>query len=298
MYGPDSHQRVGAIQLLGRFVMRTSRADPVNGRLPFVTTGGLMAAVTSTFAVTTLDIALWRRPQSSPGSGGGSSGPCNVQKINYRLTRRSKEPLMNRRITRCLLVAAASSGLVLTASPALAGEDSGEGFVPLPPEYYEQAPIDVQACGDTIQIEYGDVREVELRETVQPDGSIVAEYRGEATLDLTRVSDGAKIDELDIGGPGTEVFSPDGTQITNTLYGKSLAFAADETAQAALDEAGLPDLAYWKKGSATIQITINPETGEILSEEWIDIDARIIDLCQWFDGNRGHGNNGHHGGHK
>ncbi len=87
--GPGSHQRVGAIQLLGHFVMRTSRANPVNGRLPFVTTGGLMAAVASTFAVTTLDIALWRRPQSSPGSGGGSSGPCDIQKINYRLTLRS-----------------------------------------------------------------------------------------------------------------------------------------------------------------------------------------------------------------
>jgi hypothetical protein len=186
------------------------------------------------------------------------------------------------RTTRSLLVAAAGAGLTLTASPALAhgGEDSG--FEPLPPEFYEQA-VEVEACGDTVLIESGDVREVETRETERPDGSLLVEFRGEATLDLTRLSDGAMIDELDVGGPGFDVVSPDGSLITSTLFGESIIFPVEPVQRESQAEAGLPTLAYFEEGSATVEIQINPETGEVIDEEWTDIDARIIDLCEWFD---------------
>ncbi len=70
------------------------------------------------------------------------------------------------------------------------GEDTGEGLLPVPPEHYEQS-AEIEACGDTILIGSGDVREVEVREAVQPDGWLVLQHQGEATPDLTRLSDGA-----------------------------------------------------------------------------------------------------------
>jgi hypothetical protein len=57
--------------------------------------------------------------------------------------------------------------------------------------------------------------------------------------------------------------------------------------EAAFEAAGIPDLALVKKGVVTFDLVINPDTGEAVSEE-ADVDGQVIDLCTWFDGNRGH----------
>jgi hypothetical protein len=187
---------------------------------------------------------------------------------------------------RSITVSALAATIVgLGTAPALAHDDGddGAGFVPIEqilPDYY--TGITFEACGDTITMEYGDVREVIGRETVTADGSIL-EYRGAATVDLTRESDGAVIDELDISGAGSEVVRDD--TVTITLEGPSILFPIDPIQQAAWDEAGLPesDLAYFERGVAEVVVTVVPETGEPVSEEWTRLDARIIDLCARFD---------------
>ncbi len=185
-----------------------------------------------------------------------------------------------------IVSAMALSILGLGASPALAHDD--EGWVPVSEDYY--APIEAEVCGDTVLIEGGDVREAEMRETVHPDGTVVTEYRGAATLDITRLSDGAMIDELDISGVGSETFTPDeaaGTAtIDNVLFGASLLFPfPDPVDRAAHEAAGLPDLAYFTdpEVSASIRIVIDLETGEFVSVEYVDVPEHVTDLCTWFD---------------
>ncbi len=50
---------------------------------------------------------------------------------------------------------------------------------------------------------------------------------------------------------------------------------------AAFEEAGIPDLGYFKKGLVLFEVVVNPETGEFVSED-IDVDAKIHHLCDWF----------------
>jgi hypothetical protein len=206
------------------------------------------------------------------------------------------------RFARASLVIVAGAGLSLTASPALAHYDpslpEGSGdWTPmeeLDPAYYD--PIDIEACGTTVTLSAGDVTEVEGRETALPDGDMLLELRGGFTIDLTRQDTGEVIDELDISGPTTELFSADGTHIIGVYHGPSILFPFPELGPvdaAAFEAAGIPDLAYFKKGVVTFDLVINPETGEAVSEE-ADVDARLHDLCTWFDGNRGHGNDRHH----
>jgi hypothetical protein len=193
---------------------------------------------------------------------------------------------------RSLAVGALAAAVIgAGASPAWAGsgEDSGGGqWVPveqLIPDYY--APLETNACGSTITISSGDVREVEVRETVLPDGTDVLDFRGAATLDLTRQSDGATIDELDISGPAHQVVSADGTSVDVTLVGASLLFP-NPGEEHFFAEAGVPDLAYFTHGEVTLHVTVDPETGEATALT-ADVHAHLIDLCRWFDHGHGHG---------
>ncbi len=207
------------------------------------------------------------------------------------------------RFARASLVNIAGAGLSLTVSPALAHDDDGElpeGSGPwtpieeVDPAYYD--PIDISACGTTVTSSTGDVAEVEVRETPQPDGGMLRELRGEFTIDLVRHDTGEVIDELDISGPVTELFSADGTHIIAELQGPSILFPFPELGPvdaAAFEAAGIPDLAYFTKGTVTFDLVIDPETGQAVSEE-ADVDARMHDLCTWF-GDDGHGEDWHHG---
>lgn len=212
------------------------------------------------------------------------------------------------RSSRAALVAAAGATLVLSTSPALAHGDSehrnGEGYVPVEtviPDYY--APFSVtDACGDQdVLIETGDVRGVVIRQTELPNGTLVQDYRGGLTLDLTR-EDGATIDELDVSGDLREVIAPDGLSAVVTLEGPSVIFPLPGE-ESFFDDEGLPYLAFFKRGVVTLNISLDPDTGETESFS-AEVHARIVDLCRWFDGHQrrahhqdyGHGNR-HGGGH-
>jgi hypothetical protein len=200
-------------------------------------------------------------------------------------------------LARLGVVLIASGTLALTASPAGAhsaepAPDNDTGWVPieeLRPGFYD--PVDISACGTTVTMTTGDVADVEARESTLPDGSTLFEQRGGHTVDLTRQDTGQVIDELDISGPYVEIFSPDGTEITAWYYGPSILFPIPEFGPvdaAAFEAAGIPDLAYFERGVVTFSIVLDPETGEFISEV-ADVDARVLDLCTWFDGDREHG---------
>lgn len=203
------------------------------------------------------------------------------------------------RLARVGVVLVAGGTMALTASPALAHDDTPEGsgeWLPieeLRPGFYD--PIDIEACGTTVTSSTGDEADVEGRETILPNGDLLFELRGEMTIDLTRHDTGQVIDELDISGPTLELISADGTHIIGTYHGPSILFPFPELGPvdaAAFEAAGIPDLAYFKKGTVTFDLVIDPETGQAVSEE-ADVDARMHDLCTWFDNDRGdrHGDN-------
>lgn len=201
------------------------------------------------------------------------------------------------RFARASLVIAAGAGLSLTTSPALAHDDAiPEGSGPwapaeeVQPGYYD--PVDVAACGTTVTITPGDVTDAESRITELPDGRLVIETRGAQTIDLTRQDTGQMIDELDVSGPYSEVVSADRTYIIGVYQAPTILYPYPELGPAdaaAFEAAGIPDLAYLKKGAVRFDLVIDPDTGQAESEE-ADVDGRVIDLCTWFDGNRGHGN--------
>jgi hypothetical protein len=205
------------------------------------------------------------------------------------------------RLARVGVVLVAGGTMALTASPAGAhsGEpapDDGGDWVPIEsihPDFYD--PIEFSACGTTITMTTGDVADVEGREATLPNGTMLFEARGGMTVDLTRHDTGQVIDELDISGPVSERISPDGTHVTSTLDGPSILFPAlGPIDEAAFEAAGLPDLAYYRKGTVTFHAVVDPETGELVSEE-IDNDAkRVHDLCTWFDDERGDRHDRHH----
>jgi hypothetical protein len=204
------------------------------------------------------------------------------------------------RLARLGIVLVVGGTMALTASPAGAhGEgaapDDDAGWVPieeLRPGFYD--PVEISACGTTVTITTGDVADVEGRETTFPNGDSLFERRGEQTVDLTRQDTGEVIDELDVSGALSELIYAGGTDSVSKVYGPSILFPIPEFGPvdaAAFEAAGIPDLAYFKRGVVTFDVVLDPETGEFISED-IDVDARVHDVCTWFDGHHGDGDGG------
>lgn len=208
-------------------------------------------------------------------------------------------------VSRVGLTLVTGASMALVAAPAYAHPDGdhhdpvvevGE-WMPTPEEFYE--PITFQACGDTILMESGDVRRVEQRVSMLESGATLIEGRGQMTVDLTRESDGAMIDELDISGLAFTTISADGTKVTDSLFGASILFPFAEAERPAFLEAFGTDLAYFSDPdeSVTFNVLADAETGEVLELRSIEVDAHVVDLCQEFDGHgdehHDHGD-GHH----
>jgi preprotein translocase subunit SecB len=192
-------------------------------------------------------------------------------------------------LTTLLVGLTGGSALATGDHPAPDAEDAGPGqWAPVDPAYYEEA-IQAEACGSIVTITAGNVREIEERVTELATGEVLTEFRGAATVDLVRESDGAVIDELDIGGPGfdlTQVVG-DEVRITQVLYGASILFpyAGSAVDVAAFEEAGIPDLAYFAdpEQSVEVEIVVDAESGEPLEVEFDEIDAELVDLCGSFE---------------
>ena len=189
------------------------------------------------------------------------------------------------RRVRNVLVGTAAAAMALSGGVASAADDpaagGGDGWAPVPEEYYDS--VDIKACGSVVTIDSGDLREVEQRSEVLDDGTVFTEYRGGQTVDLTRQSDGAMVDELDISGPGWDLASADGTEVLVSLDGPSLIWAGNEVERAAADEEGLPYLMYFEEGTALFRIELDPATCESTAVDGLRLDADVVDLCDVLD---------------
>jgi hypothetical protein len=172
-----------------------------------------------------------------------------------------------------------SGGVASGASAQPPGDE--EGWVPVPEEFYD--PVDVEACGSVVTIAGGDVREAEMRQQVLDDGATFIEFRGGRTADLTRQSDGATIDELDISGRSWDLISSDRTLVVFEVDGPSMLWAGNDVERAAADEAGLPYLMYFEEGTVLLRLTVDPATGESTAVDGLQLDAEVVDLCGVLD---------------
>ncbi|MGQ1838317.1 hypothetical protein ACT4S2_07635 [Kocuria turfanensis] len=199
------------------------------------------------------------------------------------------------------LMATTAAVLMATAVPLSAGaavEDPAAeawppasthgAFLPLPPVAYE--PRTLPACDSELTLTAGDVREVEYRALVTEDGDTVVQYRGAATVDVTRASDGATLDELDVSGTGFETVSADTTTLTFDHDGPSLVIAFDEVEAAALAEAGLPEAFVHLDGTLTETVVFAGPTDEateipaVVSAEITENTTKyVFDLCDLLD---------------
>jgi hypothetical protein len=186
---------------------------------------------------------------------------------------------------RRVLVGTAAAVMVLSGGVASAADaqppGDDEGWVPVPEEFYEA--VDVEACGSVVTVAAGDVREAELRQQVLDDGSTFIEFRGGRTVDLTRQSDGATVDELDVSGRSWDLLSSDGTQVVFEVDGPAVLWAGNDVERAAADEAGLPHLMYVEEGTILLRLTVDPATGESTAVDGLQLEADVVDLCDVLD---------------
>ena len=196
----------------------------------------------------------------------------------------------------CLSFLATLSLVAGTASAASATEeeapapwppaDTGGEYVPVPDDYYD--PIEFPACGTSVTMTSGDVRDVHYKSTLKYDGSTVIRYRGDGTVDLTatpggNLPDGGFIDELDVSGPGSQRISADGSTVVETLEGPSIVYPVSATDSAELDRGGFPELFYFEDGKLRIEISLSedkdavePDAVEIVR----DTTSGVVDLCE------------------
>jgi hypothetical protein len=144
----------------------------------------------------------------------------------------------------------------------------------------------IEACGTTVTLTAGDVFEVEYQAMHQPDGSVRVELRGDYTTDVVRESDGVTIDELDISGLATEVYSADGGTATFSFDGASIYGALDEVEVAEFATHGLPRLFYYESGNITERVVFpdDPAATSVVSAEILTDTARgVHDVCDMLD---------------
>ncbi|WP_159618128.1 hypothetical protein [Arthrobacter zhaoguopingii] len=186
--------------------------------------------------------------------------------------------------TLCLLAGSASAAAQEEEPAPWPPADTDGEYLPVPKDYYE--PFSVKACGSTVTVASGDVREVHYKSRVKDDGRIKLKYRGDATVDLTRASDGAFIDELDISGPVTQRVSADGLSIEDSLKGASLIFPLGDRDAKALAAAGFPEFFFYERGTLTIeaQLSEDPAAVEPLSVRVTTNTTTLVrDVCEMLD---------------
>jgi len=170
------------------------------------------------------------------------------------------------------------------AAPEWPPADSDGEWLPLPEG--ENGGFSVEACGSTVTASPGDVDETEYQSMHQADGTIRVEFRGDSTLDVTRESDDATLDELEAGGPGYQLYSADGLTVTYSYEGPGIVGAFDEVEAAVFAGQGLPPVFYYETGTTTERVVFSedPEAATIESAEFLtDTALGVMDVCDLLD---------------
>ena len=161
-------------------------------------------------------------------------------------------------------------------------------FVPFPEEF--QQPMTFLACDSEVTLEPGDVDEREYRALVDAEGDTVVQFRGASTVDITRASDGAMLDEVDASGGGVDIFSADGESVTFDWAGPSVVVALDEVETQEFAEAGLPQAFLYLSGELVETVTFesafqpDQEVPPVASSEITDNSTEyVFDLCDLLD---------------
>jgi hypothetical protein len=204
---------------------------------------------------------------------------------------------MNRKMRYlCLPATLALALLTGVSAPASAGSDGGGGaagpwppqdtdgkYVSVPDAYYD--PYEFEACDTTIKVEAGDQRDVEYKGEKKDDGSLVIRFRGDATIDLTRVSDGATIDELDVSGPFTQRTAADGLSAHLSGRGPALVYAMGAAEEKAFEDEGLPKAFYFEHGRLAGDVVYaSTDQKEVVSGEITHNSIRHAkDICKLLD---------------
>lgn len=200
--------------------------------------------------------------------------------------------------------AAAAAVLLFAATPAgatshepappaelpadMEGMPSTHGkFMPYPDE--AKQPFTAAACDSEVTLTTGDVDEREYRVLIDEEGNTVVESRGETTLDITRASDGAVLDEVSVDGRSFQTSSADGTSLTVSGSGPTVVIAYNEVEAEGFAEAGLPEAFLFLSGELTGSITLEsaPEPGQeptlVSAEITENTTEYVFDLCDLLD---------------
>jgi len=206
---------------------------------------------------------------------------------------------MNTISRRAVVVAAAL--LTATAPAASSSPAVPPGHVPWPPASthgkFIPYPDDVNngysfpACGSDIYVGPGEVSDIHYRAMVNDQGQTVVEFRGELTLDVNRLSDGAFLDEVAVSGAHLEIHTPGTTTVTYQRTGPAILASSHEVEAQAFTEAGLPATFLYLSGELSETLTyttapqelgqqIPPITAAQITE---DTTEHVFDLCQMLD---------------
>jgi hypothetical protein len=161
-------------------------------------------------------------------------------------------------------------------------------FRPVPPAFSQ--PQTFPACDSELTLSPGDIDEREYRALVTAEGDTVVEHRGESTVDITRASDGATLDEVDISGGGFETYAADGTSVTFDWAAPTIVVAFDEFETETFAEQGLPEAFLYLSGRLTETVTFEsaPELGQevppVVGAEITENSTEyVFDVCDLLD---------------
>jgi hypothetical protein len=206
---------------------------------------------------------------------------------------------MNTPSRRAAVVAAV---LVTATAPSASASPAGPlAEVPWPPPsthgrflpYPENVDLSrtYPACGSHIHVYPGDVFDLRYRALVNDEGQTVVEYRGNLTVDVHRLSDGASLDEIGVSGTRFEIFEPDGQTVTYDHHGSAIVAASDGVEAQVFTEAGLPEAFLYLSGDLTETVTYDSAPDELGQQFPPALSAEItenttdyvFDLCDLLD---------------
>lgn len=161
-------------------------------------------------------------------------------------------------------------------------------FVPLPEEY--SAPATLPLCDSEVTIAQEFVEPGVYRALVTKDGDTVVQYGGSMSLDITRNSDGAQLQNILLDSSPIETYAADGLSATLDYPGPALVIAQDELQIQALAEEGLPQAFLYLSGRFVNTVTLEsvPEAGAeppaVTDVEIVENSTEyVFDVCDLLD---------------